>query len=108
LRYYVDRRPLSGSRRRADVVFTRLALAVFVDGCFWHGCPEHVEWPAHNASWWREKIESNRRRDLDTDRQLEAAGWRVLRFWEHDDPNEAAAVVHATVLRLRARARDAR
>ncbi len=90
LRYRVDVAPIMGLRRRADVVFTRQRLAVFVDGCFWHGCPEHATWPKHNAAWWREKLERNRQRDRETDRQLRAAGWRVVRVWEHEDPVVAA------------------
>lgn len=97
LRYRVDY-PLQGTRRRADVVFVRAQLAVFIDGCFWHGCPEHGTWPKRNADWWREKIEANRSRDQDTDRKLRAAGWKVLRFWEHTDPGLAA---HDVVSALR-------
>jgi DNA mismatch endonuclease (patch repair protein) len=78
LRYRVDRRVLADVRRRADVVFPAAHVAVFVDGCFWHGCPEHATWPAHNAEFWRKKIETNRLRDRDTDRRLEAAGWNVI------------------------------
>lgn len=89
LRYRVDV-TLPGTRRRADVAFIRAKVAVFVDGCFWHGCPEHGTWPKANAVWWREKIETNRRRDKDTDITLRAAGWTVLRFWEHTDPTLAA------------------
>ena len=89
-RFRVDFSPLVGSRRRADIVFTRRRLAVFVDGCFWHGCPRHGTWPKHNADWWRAKIEMNQRRDRDTDRQLMNAGWRVIRVWEHEDPVVAA------------------
>src|SRR4051794_37394923 len=73
LRYRVDVAPVRGIRRRADLVFTRARVAVFVDGCFWHGCPVHATWPATNAEFWREKLEANRRRDRDTDSQLRAA-----------------------------------
>lgn len=59
---------------------------VFIDGCFWHGCPEHGTSPRANAAWWRSKLEANIARDRDTDRQLAERGWRVLRFWEHEDP----------------------
>lgn len=59
---------------------------VFIDGCFWHGCPEHRTSPRANSDWWRSKLEANIARDRDTDRQLAERGWRVLRFWEHEDP----------------------
>src|SRR4051812_26941149 len=74
LRYYVDRAPLRGLRRRADVVFTRQHVAVYIDGCFFHGCPVHGTWPTRNAEFWREKIETNRARDRDTDSRLHEAG----------------------------------
>lgn len=84
LRFYVDRPPLPSLRRRADIVFPRRRLAVYIDGCFWHGCPDHGTWPKANASWWRDKIEANRARDRDTDQQLRHVGWSVLRAWEHE------------------------
>lgn len=90
LRYYVDRRPLADVRRRADVLFPRTKVAVYVDGCFWHGCPLHATWPAENAEFWRDKIETNRRRDEDTNRRLAEAGWLVVRIWEHEDAGAAA------------------
>jgi DNA mismatch endonuclease, patch repair protein len=72
-------------------------VAVFVDGCFWHGCPEHGSWPKANADWWREKILANRRRDADTDRLFANAGWRVIRIWEHEMPGDAADRVEEAV-----------
>lgn len=87
-RYRVDFPVLKRPRRRADLAFTRVQVAVFVDGCFWHGCPEHGTWPKSNVEFWREKIETNRRRDLDTNERLKAAGWEVVRVWEHEDPDE--------------------
>jgi len=90
LRYRVDYPVIGRPRRRGDIVFPRLKIAVFVDGCFWHGCPEHGTWPKSNADFWRDKIETNRRRDRDTDERLAAAGWKVIRVWEHEDPDEAA------------------
>src|SRR5688572_8156631 len=71
LRYRVDL-PLPGTRRRGDLVFTTARVAVFVDGCFWHGCPRHATAPKANAAWWREKLDANRRRDRDTVRRLSA------------------------------------
>lgn len=93
LRYRVDFAPGSDRRRRADIVFTRARLAVFIDGCFWHGCPEHFVSPKSNADYWVPKIETNRRRDLDTTAQLESEGWTVLRYWEHDDPQSVAEAI---------------
>ncbi|MGW3266570.1 very short patch repair endonuclease [Streptomyces sp. NPDC001056] len=107
LRYRVHRRPLKGVRREADVVFGPAKVAVFVDGCFWHGCPVHATWPKSNADFWRTKIETNRRRDRDTDQRLTAAGWTSVRVWEHEDPVEAAARVLALVVARRAQ-RDRR
>jgi len=97
LRYRVHRRPIPGLRRESDVVNARLRLAVFVDGCFWHGCPDHATWPKANAEFWREKIEGNRARDRDTDAKLRDAGWTVVRIWEHEDPVEAADRVMVAV-----------
>src|SRR5437763_15673076 len=99
--------PLPNLRRRADVAFPRLRVAVFIDGCFWHGCPEHGTWPKENASWWREKLERNQRRDRETNDRLRDAGWLVLRFWDHDDPETASSVV-VQVLSERTASRRAR
>jgi DNA mismatch endonuclease (patch repair protein) len=99
LRYRVDA-SLPGTRRRADVAFARAKVAVFVDGCFWHGCPEHGTWPKANAAWWRRKLEGNVARDRDTDAQLSALGWCVFRIWEHQNPVAAAASI-ATAVRSR-------
>jgi DNA mismatch endonuclease, patch repair protein len=97
LRYYVHRSVLPGLRRRADVVFTRAKVAVFVDGCFWHGCPEHATMPKANAEWWAQKLSRNVSRDRDTDSRLRDSGWTVVRFWEHDDMHAAAESIHALV-----------
>lgn len=90
LRYRVDSAPLQGLRRRADVVFPRHRLAVFVDGCFWHRCPVHGTAPRNNAEWWRAKLERTVTRDRGTDAALVQAGWCVVRVWEHEDPVAAA------------------
>jgi DNA mismatch endonuclease (patch repair protein) len=82
-RYRVDFAPILGLRRRADVVFTRQKVAVFVDGCFWHGCPEHATYPKANADYWLPKLARNVERDRETNDVLADAGWLVLRFWEH-------------------------
>ncbi|MEU3406786.1 hypothetical protein ABZ766_22985 [Streptomyces sp. NPDC006670] len=91
---------MKGVRREADIVFGPARVAVFVDGCFWHGCPLHATWPKNNSDFWRAKIEGNRRRDLDTDARFAEAGWLVLRVWEHEGVDEAAArVIQAVAAR---------
>ncbi|MBW9213227.1 very short patch repair endonuclease [Mumia sp. zg.B53] len=97
LRYQVDARPLPELNRRADLVFSRVKVAVFIDGCFWHGCPAHHTVAKANASYWAEKIANNRRRDLDTAEQLREQGWLVLRFWEHQPASEVADVIVGAV-----------
>lgn len=93
LRYRVDTQIIKGLRRRADVVFRRERVAVFMDGCFWHGCPEHGTAPKANKSFWKEKIEANQRRDEDTNQRLAAEGWLPIRIWEHEDPQAAGQLV---------------
>ena len=90
LRYRLQVPLLTRPRRVADIVFPRKKVAVFVDGCFWHGCPDHASWPKSNAQFWCDKIEANRARDADTDQRLSASGWRVVRVWSHERADEAA------------------
>lgn len=97
LRYRVDYEVMKKPRRMADVAFLSLKIAIFVDGCFWHGCPEHATWPKQNAEFWRQKIEANRLRDADTNSRLLENGWTVLRFWEHESPIEATDTVARAV-----------
>jgi DNA mismatch endonuclease, patch repair protein len=104
LRYRVNARPLKGVRRTADLVFSRARVAVFLDGCFWHGCPEHGRAPRVNSAYWGPKLAHNVARDRDTDRQLAGLGWEVVRAWEHEDPVAVADRVEAT---YRARRRPA-
>jgi DNA mismatch endonuclease, patch repair protein len=101
-RYRVDRRPSDRLRTRADILFTRGRLAVFIDGCFWHGCPEHGTTPRANAKWWQEKIAANIARDRRTDQALGAEGWLVVRIWEHEDVMTAATRVEDALARRRA------
>lgn len=101
LRYRVDRAPLPGLRRRADLVFGPARVAVFVDGCFWHSCPQHGNAPRANRAWWAAKLARNRIRDADTDARLRTAGWLPLRVWEHEDPCAAAETVQIAVLERR-------
>lgn len=107
LRYRVSTRPLPGVRRTADMVFSRVKVAVFLDGCFWHGCPQHHTVAKTNAEFWAAKVETNRLRDRDTDRRLADAGWLSFRVWEHEDPVEAARRVKAVVEARRPSARSA-
>jgi DNA mismatch endonuclease (patch repair protein) len=97
LRYKVDARPLAHLNRRADLVFARAKVCVFVDGCYWHGCTEHGTAPRTNAMYWTAKIARNRHRDAETDRLLGEAGWSTLRVWEHEDPQVVAGKVVALV-----------
>lgn len=91
---YRLRRPVPGApRRTVDVAFVGRRVAVMVDGCFWHGCPAHGSAPRANSGYWGPKLARNRERDAETTALLESAGWTVLRFWEHEDPEESAAAV---------------
>ena len=82
---------------RPDIVFTSRRLAIFVDGCFWHGCPDHGTRPRSNVTYWRAKIERNRERDWAVCEALQHAGWEVLRVWEHEPINRAASVIEDRV-----------
>lgn len=94
LRYRKDMRltDVSGSPR-PDIVFTRARLAVFVDGCFWHSCPDHGRAPGSNTAYWTPKLARNVERDRGNDAQLLAAGWKVLRIWEHTPTVDAVSMV---------------
>lgn len=106
LRYRVDFKVLEKPRRVADIAFPGLRIAIFVDGCFWHGCPEHATWPKQNAEFWLQKIEANRHRDADTNRRLRSIGWTVLRFWEHEPPPTAADAIANLVITTRLARRE--
>jgi len=95
LRFRVDFPIAVPSRRpiRPDIAFTRARVAVFLDGCFWHGCPEHGSVPKANTSYWLPKIARNRDRDREADRLLAAAGWLVVRIWEHESLEDAITLV---------------
>jgi DNA mismatch endonuclease (patch repair protein) len=97
LRYRVSVRPEGDLRRTADVVFSKARVAVFVDGCYWHGCPEHHRPATRNSDFWKAKIASNIERDRETDRLLGERGWKVLRCWEHDDPALVADLVFEVI-----------
>lgn len=101
LRYRVHQTvPALGRRRPIDIVFRGSRVAVFVDGCFWHSCPEHGTLPSSNRSWWQGKLALNRARDADADMRLRNDGWVVVRVWEHEDPVEAATRVERAVRNL--------
>jgi DNA mismatch endonuclease (patch repair protein) len=96
-RYRVDYRPIKAVRSRADIAFTRRRIAVFIDGCFWHVCPIHATQPKANADYWGPKLARNVERDVETTVTLEAAGWTVLRYWEHEPPADVAAGIEAAL-----------
>lgn len=96
--YRVDFAPLPDHRRlKADIVFPGAKVAVFIDGCYWHGCPKHYRPARTNVEYWKPKIEENKARDTRIDLRLKAAGWTVLRFWEHEDPDRVAGYVAQAV-----------
>lgn len=107
LRYRTSARPLPDLRRTADMVFRPARVAVFIDGCYWHGCPEHYVSPKTNRGYWSGKVAGNMARDRDTDRRLEEAGWLVLRFWEHEEPALCAEDIAAVIRERRNRPRTA-
>ena len=90
LRYRVDHKPVQSLRTKADLAFLGPRVAVYINGCFWHGCPDHGTWPKKNEVFWRRKIEANVARDKRIDAALEATGWMVVRVWEHESPETAA------------------
>lgn len=90
LRFRIDVQVVPSVRTRADILFVSARVVVFVDGCFWHGCPEHGSAPKANATWWKQKIDRNRDRDERANEALGSEGWAVLRVWEHEEPLRAA------------------
>jgi len=103
IRYRVDVKLEPDLRTRGDIAWHGLRLAVFIDGCFWHGCPIHATAPKANADWWREKLDANIIRDRRADDALRDRGWTVLRFWEHDAPEAIAAEISRSLEQLRSR-----
>ncbi|MDQ0581256.1 DNA mismatch endonuclease (patch repair protein) [Streptomyces rishiriensis] len=108
LRYRVAAKPLPKLRRTADLVFGPTKVAVFIDGCYWHGCPEHYVPPKTNPGYWSDKVARNMARDRDTDQRLEEAGWTVLRFWEHEPAEDCAERIAAEVEKRRGPAQKTR
>lgn len=104
LRFRKHAQPLKGLRCQADAIFRCEKIAVFVDGCFWHGCPEHGRVPSDRNGYWAAKLGRNMERDQRNNLALASAGWLVLRFWEHSDPAQVALEVQAAVSHRRAQA----
>lgn len=107
IRYRIYGPLLTKTRRVADVAFSGLRVAVFVDCCFWHGCPRNATWPTQKAEFWRTKSEANMARDNDTDERLRAVGWKVIRVWAHEEPKSAAGSIAYIRERSRERMRRA-
>ena len=107
LRFRLHQKLSPGNRRTADIVLPTSRIVVFVDSCFWHGCPIHGSAPKNNAALWKTKLDANHARDRDTDARLRTLGWKVVRVWEHEDANRAAGkiarVVRARCQRLKTR-----
>lgn len=97
MRFRVDLAAEQDVRSRPDIVFTRRRVAIYIDGCFWHGCPEHRTQPKVNAEYWTPKLRRNIERDERVTRELIDAGWTVLRFWEHEDPLEVADAIEGII-----------
>ena len=100
LRYRVGLAPMKGVRRTVDIAFPRVKVAVLVDGCFWHGCPEHHRPPKAHSDYWETKVERNAARDRETTQMLQDAGWRVIRLWEHEAVQDMADAVQEAVRRV--------
>lgn len=103
LRYRVHCRPVPSVRRTVDIVFGPARVAVEVRGCFWHACPEHATYPKANAEWWAKKLDTNRRRDAETEVRLAEAGWHLEVVWEHEEPEGAADRIERLVRRRKPR-----
>ncbi|WP_103890928.1 very short patch repair endonuclease [Actinacidiphila yanglinensis] len=104
LRYRLHMSVPGMPRRTVDVVFGGLKIAVFFDGCFWHGCPVHATRPQANADWWRSKLDRNKARDRETTEHLLSEGWIVMRFWEHESAEDVARRIHDAVVDRRSSA----
>jgi DNA mismatch endonuclease (patch repair protein) len=105
-RYRKHYRPLPGVRCEVDIAFPNRRLAILLDGCFWHGCPEHATRPVTNRDWWKSKLDKNVARDRVNDAMLFDAGWTVLRFWEHQGVNDIVAAVEVALGVLIQRVRE--
>lgn len=101
LRYRVHTKPESDLRTKADIVFRPKRLCVYIDGCFWHSCPEHGTLPASNRESWEKKLRRNVERDTEVTRRLTEMGWTVLRYWEHEDPLLVAREIHQRLMKVK-------
>ena len=97
LQLQTSTRPISEIRLTADFVFPSEKLSVFIDGCFWHGCPDHFKLPLTNRDWWEEKVSETVRRDRRQTAKLNDAGWSVVRIWEHETPSAAVDKIIAAL-----------
>lgn len=104
IRYRVNTVPECGLRCKPDIAWRGLRLAVFIDGCFWHSCPQHATRPKANEEWWAQKLDGNVQRDRRTDAELADRGWTVLRFWEHEEPGAVADAICVALAQLRQQA----
>lgn len=102
IRYRVDAKPEPDLRTRGDIVWRGLRVVVFIDGCYWHGCPRHATRPKANAQWWAHKLDGNVATDRRNDAALTARGWLVLRYWEHETAGDVAATIITQLKRRRA------
>lgn len=98
--YYQPKTPNIG-RGSIDIAFPKKKLAIFIDGCFWHGCPVHGMVPKANRKWWLKKLAENKGRDSKISRILESDGWTVLRFWTHQSPEEMVTTIIETINRVK-------
>jgi DNA mismatch endonuclease, patch repair protein len=103
VRFRLNVRPISKFKCNADIVVRSQRLCVFVDGCFWHGCPKHFGCPKINSGWWKEKIEATKGRDRTQSVRLRAAGWNVIRIWEHEVTTTKISSVVSRIQRIIAR-----
>lgn len=97
LRFMVNRTIPGAGKTKPDIVFSKARVAVFVDGCFWHRCPQHCSIPKTNSAWWEEKLDGNVARDRRHDETLRQAGWMVIRVWEHEELEAVAERIQRAV-----------
>lgn len=99
LNFQINVKPIKYLNRKADIVINAAKVAIFVDGCFWHGCPIHGTHSKANPEFWENKIAQNKSRDLDTNYELKKYGWKVIRIWEHEDPELVSKMIFGIIKR---------